>query len=70
MGRGCHRPPRPCLANGWELDLKGPRRQGLSDQSWPRLFNEAIRLKDRGFELPSFGGTLPAMAGIGGGARL
>ncbi len=57
---------RPCLADGLELDLKGPLRQGLSNQLLAGLFKEAIRLKDCGFGFPSLSGTLPAMASIGG----
>ena len=36
---------RPCLLAGRELDLKGPLRQGASDETLARLFKEAIRLK-------------------------
>lgn len=36
---------RPCLLRSQELDLKGPLRQGVSDDFLNYLFQEAIRLK-------------------------
>ena len=36
---------RPCLFATPEVDLKGPLRQGASDETLARLFKEAIRLK-------------------------
>ena len=36
---------RPCLFSPQEVDLKGPLRQGASDQDLGRLFQQAIELK-------------------------
>jgi cyclic pyranopterin phosphate synthase len=36
---------RPCLFAAPELDIKGPLRQGASDEALAQLFREAIRLK-------------------------
>jgi cyclic pyranopterin phosphate synthase len=36
---------RPCLFAAPEVDLKGPLRQGASDETLARLYREAIRLK-------------------------
>ena len=36
---------RPCLFSPQEIDLKGPLRQGASDQDLCRLFGQAIKLK-------------------------
>jgi len=57
---------RACLLRAMELDLKASLRQGLSDQSLARLFQEAIRLKVHGSGLPMPGGSFPTMASIGG----
>ena len=38
---------RPCLFGGAEIDVKGPLREGASDALLGRLFQEALRLKDR-----------------------
>lgn len=38
---------RPCLLRSQELDLKGPLRQGVSDDFLSYLFQEAIQLKNR-----------------------
>jgi GTP 3',8-cyclase len=59
---------RPCLFAASELDLKGPLRQGASDQALARCFEEAISLK--GCVSPASGLTTPAldraMVSIGG----
>ncbi len=59
---------RPCLLAARELDLKGPLRQGASDETLARLFKEAIRLK--GCVSPASTLTNPAssraMVSIGG----
>ncbi len=57
---------RPCLLKAMELDFKVSLRQGLSDQSMTCLFQEAIRLKDRGIRYSLPGGSFPTMATIGG----
>jgi cyclic pyranopterin phosphate synthase len=59
---------RPCLFAAPELDLKGPLRQGASDETLAGLFEEAIRLK--GHVSPAAALTPPApdraMVSIGG----
>jgi cyclic pyranopterin phosphate synthase len=59
---------RPCLFAAPELDLKGPLRQGASDQTLAQCFEQAISLK--GCVSPASGLTTPAlgpvMVSIGG----
>ena len=61
---------RPCLLRSQELDLKGPLRQGVSDDFLNYLFQEAIQLKNwkTGHSLPNHGLILRdlPMVGIGG----
>jgi cyclic pyranopterin phosphate synthase len=59
---------RPCLFGGEELDLKGPLREGASDASLGRLFQEAIRLKARKpkFSYPHPSHSCQRMVSIGG----
>jgi cyclic pyranopterin phosphate synthase len=61
---------RPCLLDSQELNLKGPLRQGVSDDLLGYLFQEAIRLKHRKAGLPSacYGSCLHdlPMVSIGG----
>jgi cyclic pyranopterin phosphate synthase len=59
---------RPCLFGGAEIDLKGPLRQGSSDASLGRLFQEAIHLKARrpGFAYPDHPLSCRQMVSIGG----
>lgn len=51
---------RPCLLKALELDLKGPLRRGLYNQSLFHPFQEAIRFKDKGLS-PLLGDTFPTM---------
>jgi cyclic pyranopterin phosphate synthase len=57
---------RPCLFAASELDIKGPLRQGASDEALAQLFREAIRLK--GCVAPALASSrLPrSMVSIGG----
>jgi cyclic pyranopterin phosphate synthase len=57
---------RPCLFAAPELDLKGPLRQGASDEALAQLFREAIHLK--GCVSPVSASPRPsrAMVSIGG----
>jgi cyclic pyranopterin phosphate synthase len=61
---------RPCLLRSQELDLKGPLRQGVSDDFLNYLFQEAIQLKNwkTGHSLPNHGLILRdlPMVSIGG----
>ena len=61
---------RPCLLRSQALDLKGPLRQGVSDDFLNYLFQEAIQLKNwnTGHSLPNHGLILRdlPMVGIGG----
>ncbi len=58
---------RPCLFAAPELDLKGPLRQGSSDEILARLFEEAIQLKKLHFPgLRSIRCSGRAMVSIGG----
>ncbi len=59
---------RPCLFAASELDLKGPLRQGASDEVLAELFREAIRLKGCVSPAPSCASqsSSPAMVSIGG----
>jgi cyclic pyranopterin phosphate synthase len=59
---------KPCLFAAPEIDLKGPLRRGADDDALQRLFQEAMRLKDRGRK--SARGQVPGpgrpMVSIGG----
>ncbi len=59
---------RPCLFAASELDLKGPLRQGVSDEALAELFREAIRLKGCVSPAPSLASqpSSPSMVSIGG----
>ncbi len=57
---------RPCLLSSMELDLKASLRQSTPEPSIACLFQQAIRLKNQGIGNFSVGGSLPAMASIGG----
>ncbi len=59
---------RPCLFAAPELDIKGPLRQGASDEALARLFREAIRLKGCVTPDPALPSPQPsrAMVSIGG----
>jgi len=59
---------RPCLFAAPELDIKGPLRQGASDEDLARLFREAICLKGSVALPPTLAspGLPPSMVSIGG----
>lgn len=59
---------RPCLFAAPEVDLKGPLRQGASDETLARLFEEAIQLKSCVSPAPDLPSSAPgrAMVSIGG----
>ena len=58
---------RPCLFASPELDIKGPLRQGASDEALAQLFREAIRMKGCGSLTPLASPWLPpSMVSIGG----
>jgi cyclic pyranopterin phosphate synthase len=59
---------RPCLFAAQEVDLKGPLRQGVSDETLARLFEEAIRLKGCVSPASALTSAAPgrAMVSIGG----
>jgi cyclic pyranopterin phosphate synthase len=59
---------RPCLFAAPEVDLKGPLRQGASDETLAQLFQEAIRLKGCVSPASALTSTAPgqAMVSIGG----
>ncbi len=59
---------RPCLFATPEVDLKGPLRQGASDEDLARLFEEAIHLKSRVSPAPDLPSSDPGrvMVSIGG----
>jgi GTP 3',8-cyclase len=59
---------RPCLFAAPEIDLKGPLRQGASDETLAQLFEEAIRLKGCVSPAPDLTSAAPgrSMVGIGG----
>ena len=59
---------RPCLFAAPELDIKGPLRQGASDEALAQLFREAIRLKGCLAPVPTLASPRPprAMVSIGG----
>jgi GTP 3',8-cyclase len=59
---------RPCLFAEPELDIKGPLRQGASDQTLAQLFQEAIRLKGCVSPGPALASPGPprSMVSIGG----
>jgi cyclic pyranopterin phosphate synthase len=59
---------RPCLFAESELDIKGPLRQGASDESLAQLFREAIRLKGCVSPAPTLASPWGprSMASIGG----
>ena len=59
---------RPCLFASPELDIKGPLRQGASDEALAQLFREAIRLKGCGSPSPTLAAPWlpPSMVSIGG----
>ena len=59
---------RPCLFAEPELDIKGPLRQGASDETLAQLFREAIRLKGCVSPAPALVSPGPprSMVSIGG----
>jgi cyclic pyranopterin phosphate synthase len=59
---------RPCLFATPEVDLKGPLRQGASDEILAQLFEEAIQLKSCVSPAPDLPSSTPgrAMVSIGG----
>ena len=59
---------RPCLFAAPELDIKGPLRQGASDEALAQLFREAIRLKGGDSLAPTLPSPWPppSMVSIGG----
>ncbi len=59
---------RPCLLAPQQLDLKGPLRQGASDEELGSLLKEAMALKTQQPEGRTLNATLPprAMVSIGG----
>ena len=59
---------RPCLLAPQQLDLKGPLRQGASDEELGSLLKEAMALKTQQPEDHTLNATLPprAMVSIGG----
>jgi cyclic pyranopterin phosphate synthase len=59
---------RPCLFAAPELDIKGPLRQGASDEVLAQLFREAIRLKGCVSSAPALASPWlpPSMVSIGG----
>ena len=59
---------RPCLFAAPELDIKGPLRQGASDEDLAQLFREAIRLKGAVAPGPTLASVWPppSMVSIGG----
>jgi cyclic pyranopterin phosphate synthase len=59
---------RPCLFASPELDIKGPLRQGASDEALAQLFREAIHLKGCGSPGPILASVWPppSMVSIGG----
>ena len=59
---------RPCLFAAPELDIKGPLRQGASDEALAQLFREAIRLKGCVSPAPTLASPWPprSMVSIGG----
>jgi cyclic pyranopterin phosphate synthase len=59
---------RPCLFAGQEVDLKGPLRQGATDEGLASLFEEAVQLKPGESKNRASGASLPgrAMVSIGG----
>lgn len=59
---------RPCLFAAPEVDLKGPLRQGASDETLARLFEEAVRIKGSVSASPDLTSAAPgrAMVSIGG----
>jgi GTP 3',8-cyclase len=59
---------RPCLFAAPELDIKGPLRQGASDEALAQLFREAIRLKGSGAPTSALASVWPppSMVSIGG----
>jgi cyclic pyranopterin phosphate synthase len=59
---------RPCLFAAPELDIKGPLRQGASDEALAQLFREAIRLKGCVSSAPALASLWPppSMVSIGG----
>jgi cyclic pyranopterin phosphate synthase len=57
---------RPCLFAAPQLDLKGPLRQGASDETLAQLFREAMRLKGCVSPTPLFSSPDRAMVSIGG----
>ena len=59
---------RPCLFGDFEIDLKGPLRQGADDAALGRLFREAVNLKAWKPELsdPQTHLSCHQMASIGG----
>jgi cyclic pyranopterin phosphate synthase len=59
---------KPCLFGETELDLKGPLRQGATDEALGGLFLQAMRLKGSGAAPPALTAASPcrAMVSIGG----